>query len=171
MKLVRPTVEFKGSFLYAVETITAECNAHFFKIPVGEENFQCYCDILIGYEKGVGLPEGYVPETILWLIDENNYIGNISIRHRLNDILLQTVGHIGYIIAPAHRKKGYGTKILELGLIEAEKLGIDKVLLTCDNKNRASKKIIERNNGVFENEVYSEDTRAWKQRYWIDLSK
>ena len=169
MKLVKPSVEFKGSFLYAVEAFAAEGNAHFFKNPVVEENFEHYCETLIGYETGLDLPEGYVDETILWLVDNDQYIGNISIRHWLTDNLLKTGGHIGYIIAPNQRKKGYGTKILELGLFEAVKFGMHKVLVTCDKDNTASIKIIERNKGQFENEMYSEDARVWKRRYWIDL--
>jgi len=32
-------------------------------------------------------------------------------------------GHIGYEVVSSERRKGYGTKILELGLIEAKKNG------------------------------------------------
>lgn len=169
MQLVRPSVLYKESFLESYKAISAESNAAYFRIPVDADNFQAYCDTYIGYEKGIGLPEGYVNDTVLWLVDGNEYIGNISIRHQLTDNLLKIGGHIGYIIAPKHRGKGYGNMILELGLKEAAKLGLKKVLVTCDKTNIASAKIIERNGGVLENEVFADEQTGWKKRYWINI--
>ena len=170
MQLVRPSILYKDSFLKAYRAIAAESNGHFFKTKIDENNFQQYCDTLIGYEKGIGLPEGYVNDTVLWLVDNGEYVGNISIRHKLTPHLLTAGGHIGYIIAPQHRGKGYGTKILELGLLESAKLGLKKLLVTCDKSNIASARIIEKNGGVFENETSEAGQTEWKRRYWIDIS-
>ena len=156
MKLIAPSIEFKDSFLESVKGIVADGNVHFLRTAIDENNFQQYCDTLIGYRSGIGLPEGYVNETVLWLIDGGEHIGNLSLRHELTEHLLKIGGHIGYIISPKHRGKGYGTKILALGLKEAAKLDIEKVLVTCDKTNTASAKIIEKNGGVLENEVADE---------------
>ncbi|MBD3331077.1 GNAT family N-acetyltransferase [Candidatus Peregrinibacteria bacterium] len=75
--------------------------------------------------------------------------------------------HIGYYIRPSARQKGYGTKILELGLIKAKELGLQEVLLTCYESNIASKKIIEKNKGKFQDKVYDEGES--KLKYWIKL--
>ena len=64
------------------------------------------------------------------------------------------------------RNKGYGTKILELALDEAKKLGIEKALLTCEDDNINSAKVIEKNGGVLENKVTGD--RKLKRRYWIE---
>lgn len=170
MQLVRPSILYRDSFLESYKAIAAESNSHFFRIPVDPDNFQQYCDTYIGYEKGIGLPEGFVNDTVLWLVDGTEYIGNISIRHRLTDHLLKVGGHIGYLISPKHRNKGNGTKILELGLKEAAKLGLERVLVTCNKTNLASARIIEKNGGILENEVFAEADKVWKKRYWIDIS-
>ena len=57
------------------------------------------------------------------------------------------------IIRPSKRNQGYGKKILQLALLKAKALGINKVLITCDETNIASKKIIEASDGVFENSI------------------
>ncbi|HWB61996.1 MAG TPA: GNAT family N-acetyltransferase [Chitinophagales bacterium] len=168
MKLVSPSIEFKDSFLDAAWYISKEGNARFLKSYT--VNFQAYCDALNNEAKGIGLAEGLIPQTTFWLIDNGNFIGRLGIRHFLNDDLYKFGGHIGYVIAPQYRRRGYGTKILELSLKEAAKLGLQKVLVTCDNTNFASARIIEKNGGVFENEMYNEETRVWKKRYWINVA-
>ncbi len=98
-------------------------------------------------------PPELVPETWLWLVDGDEYIGRASIRHELNDELLLVAGHIGYEIRPTKRRQGYGTQILALALERAREMGIYKVLVTCDTDNFGSRKIIEANGGKLENEI------------------
>ena len=52
-------------------------------------------------------------------------------------------GHIGYDIAPSFRGRGYGKQMLKFALIEAKKLGITKVLITANEDNYASRRVIE----------------------------
>lgn len=168
MRLTRPSALYKHSFIKAAKQILAEGNEGFLKTEFDENNFVAYCNKLLGFEKGIGQPDGYAHDTVFWLIDNDEFIGNLSLRHWLTEHLLNVGGHIGYIIAPQYRQQGYGTEILRLGLLEAKKLGINKVLVTCDNTNLASAKIIEKNGGVFENEYFFTMTGAYKRRYWID---
>ena len=119
-------------------------------------------------EESRNLFEGFCPTSIFWLVKNNEYIGRISIRHELNKWLLNYGGHIGYEICPTKRKSGYGKTILKLGLDKAKKMGLRKVLITCDSDNIASKKIIELNSGKFENKLVM-DTGVEKLRYWIYL--
>lgn len=72
-------------------------------------------------------------------------------------------GHIGYGIRPSERGKGYGKQQLALALLEAKKLALSPVLITCDMDNAASRAVILANGGVLE------DVRAGKERYWIEL--
>ena len=69
---------------------------------------------------------------------------------------------------PGERRKGYATELVRLALIECKKLGIHRVLMTCDKDNVGSAKSIVRNGGVLENEFVNEDGNV-EQRYWIDL--
>ncbi|WP_137991330.1 GNAT family N-acetyltransferase [Streptomyces vilmorinianum] len=113
------------------------------------------------------LAEGWVHATHWWIVDDGAYAGAIDLRHELNDFLLRAGGHIGYSIRPSARRRGLATWALGAVLPEARALGLDRVLVTCDEDNLASARAIERNGGVLE------DTRetelGLKRRYWITL--
>jgi len=114
--------------------------------------------------------EMFVKDSVFFCLDEerNRLVGAVNIRHHLNESLLFDGGHIGDGIRPSERRKGYGTKIIELALKECEKLGIYDVLITCDDTNIASEKAIIKNGGIYENSVIDEDECTVK-RYWIRL--
>ena len=79
-------------------------------------------------------------------------------------------GHIGYSVRPSERGKGYATRMLEMALAEARRLGLKRVLITCDRKNVASARVIRKNGGRLENEVVSRlRDREFTQRYWLEL--
>lgn len=61
--------------------------------------------------------------------------------------------HVYYEVKPNYRGKGYGTQILEQVLIEALKHGLSEIILTCNDDNEASQKIIKKNGGVKTDEV------------------
>ena len=111
-----------------------------------------------------------VPDSVFFLLDieRNRLLGAVNIRHYLNDSLLCSGGHIGDGIRPSERGKGYGTEIIRLALIECKKLGINKVLMTCDKDNIASAKTIINNGGVLDSEFVNEEGEI-EQRYWITL--
>lgn len=119
---------------------------------------------------GIGLPEGFVPETFLLAFAERELVGRVSIRHTLNDFLLQVGGHIGYGVRPAFRRRGYATAILRQALVVVRDLGVDKALVTCDDDNVASARTIERCGGVLHNVVEPPASGPAKRRYWIGLS-
>jgi predicted acetyltransferase len=110
-------------------------------------------------------PEGFVPTTTLWYVAgaaRDTFIGRLGIRHRLTPRLLEWGGHIGYDVRPSARRRGHATAMLRVSLPIARDLGIDRVLVTCDHDNVASRKVIEACGGVFD------DRRAEKLRFWID---
>jgi predicted acetyltransferase len=174
MQLVLPSSRYEASFIEAVEAYQKEdgidrLDIYQLNLQYLKDNFQEYVKKLISESEGKNLPEGYVPQTTLWLIDRDEFIGRVSIRHELTEQLLKVGGHIGYDIRPSKRKMGYGKKILEMALPEAKKLGIEKVLVTCNETNIGSKKIIEENGGVLENIVEMGERKPRKLRYWIKL--
>ncbi len=143
MRLVKPTVKYKRSFQNGLkEFLIVDKRSEGDPATVEE-----YISKTKYHERGIHLPKGIVPASTFWLIDNNTFIGRVSIRHKLNKNLRNFGGHIGYAIRPSKRKKGYGNKILELALQEAKKLKLQKVLITCDDTNRASQKIIEKKQG------------------------
>lgn len=121
-------------------------------------------------EQGENMPTGIVPATqYIALDDHNEVVGFIQLRHTLNDYLMQYGGHIGYSIRPTQRRKGYASRMLSLCLDEAKKLNIDKILITCDDDNIASEKVILANGGIFENTVKENGQKPTK-RFWIKLN-
>lgn len=171
VRLVLPSVKYKKSFLAAVREFKKENNWYVLSINIPiedvEKNFPAYVQRTKNLSKGIGLVKGYVPETVFWLVNGNTFIGRTSIRHKLTKHLRLIGGHVGYEIRPTERKKGYGKKILELTLPKARKLGIQKVLVTCDATNMASKKIIEHCSGVLEDARSQGKGKPKKLRFWI----
>ena len=96
--------------------------------------------------------DGYVPQTVLWWADGEEYLGRVNIRHTLNRGLLRRGGNIGYEIRPASRRQGHATAMLAAALPLAAALGIREARIDCDVANVASRRVIEKNGGVFERE-------------------
>ena len=115
------------------------------------------------------VPEGLVPSsTYLGVREKDNYIvGMIDIRHYLNEYLTQVGGHIGYGVRKTERNKGYAKQMLKLALEKCKELKIKKVLITCDEDNIASEKVILSANAKFE-DIRNIDGEN-KKRFWIDL--
>lgn len=115
------------------------------------------------------VPKGLVPSsTYLGVREKDNYIvGMIDIRHYLNEYLTQVGGHIGYGVRKTERNKGYAKQILKLALEKCKELKIKKVLITCDEDNIASEKVILSANAKLE-DIRNVDGEN-KKRFWIDL--
>jgi predicted acetyltransferase len=112
------------------------------------------------------LPEGRVHCTYLWITDgePEEFVGYLALRHSLTPWLLEEGGHIGYAVRPSRRREGHATRALALAVRRAGELGLDRVLLTCDEDNDGSRRTIERGGGMYE------DSRNGKRRYWIDTA-
>jgi len=106
-------------------------------------------------------PSGIVAATVLWWVDGDTYLGRVSIRHGLTPWLRDFGGHIGYVVRPTARRQGHASAMLAATLPVAASLGIDPALVTCDDTNVGSRKVIEANGGRFENR------RGVKLRYWV----
>lgn len=115
--------------------------------------------------------EGRIPATLYLTIrkKDQKIVGNVQIRHILNEKLLNFGGHIGDSVRPSERKKGYATEQIRLALEKCKELGIKNVLMDCDKNNIGSAKSIQNNGGILENEIYVGEELV--QRYWISLKK
>lgn len=115
------------------------------------------------------VPEGLVPSsTYLGIREKDNYIvGMIDIRHYLNEYLTQVGGNIGYSVRKTQRNKGYAKQMLKLALEKCKELKIKKVLITCDEDNIASEKVILSANAKLE-DIRNVDGEN-KKRFWIEL--
>ncbi len=111
--------------------------------------------------------DGLVKASLYFLLVENEIVGAIHLRHKLNEYLSKVGGHIGYGVKPSERKKGYAHIMLKLLLDDLKIKKYEKVLITCDDDNAASSKTIEGNAGVLENVIHFEGKQV--RRYWIHM--
>jgi predicted acetyltransferase len=111
------------------------------------------------------LPEDRVHSDYWWITDgtgpDEEVVGFLAVRHRLTAWLLEEGGHIGYSVRPSRRGQGHATRALSLAVRRAAELRLERVLVTCDEDNVASRRTIERGGGAYE------DSRGGKRRYWI----
>lgn len=127
-----------------------------------EEGFAAYLEQLRAEaDETTARASFLVPSTTWWWIEGSEYLGRIALRHRLNVRLLEVGGHIGYDVRPSARRRGHATAMLRAVLPHAHALGIDPALVTCDTDNIGSRKVIEANGGVLE------DERSGKLRFWV----
>lgn len=164
MRLIKPSKKYLEQFVKAGNEYK-EANITYYKgFYRDSETFIKKCN---EYSKGENLASNIVPQTTYWLIDGDNLIGQVDIRHYLNENLLLHGGNIGYGIRTPYQNKGYGTKMLELALKKCKLLKLDKVLITCIENNIASAKVIEKNGGVLENKINMDNNIYC--RYWITI--
>ena len=138
----------------------------------GLDNFSSIKDWLEELKKRSSeatVTEGLVPSsTYLGVREKDNYIvGMIDIRHYLNEFLKQFGGNIGYSVRKSERNKGYAKQMLKLALEKCKDLKMKKVLITCDEDNIASEKVILSANAKFE-DIRSLEGKN-KKRFWLDL--
>lgn len=167
-RLVRPSILYKESFIKGYLELQKEGVSIEAEIEYIDSHFLEFTSSLANFSKKKWYKPWFIPETIYWLVENQEFLGRISIRHRLNKDYYNFKGHIGYAIIPSKRNKGYGNMILKLALVEAQKMGLTKVLITCDSNNTFSKKIIENNGGIYENSKGDIDNTI-KLRYWIEI--
>jgi len=167
----RPDIRFHASVLEAIHEYHAEGRHAELEAEALEdrEEFARYCAAVnAGVERpgepdfyfaklyGTPLPgewvDGYVPMTTLWWVAGDEYLGRLSIRHRLTPHLLYHGGNIGFEVRPAARRRGHATAMLAAALPLAADLGIDAARVDCDVENPASRRVIEGNGGVLDEE-------------------
>jgi predicted acetyltransferase len=175
--LIYPSVAVQASFLAAVDELRAEgpldptaplarAVATYGSSWQSPAEFQRFIDAVRAEEREeTPRPDNFVPTTSLWWVDDEAFLGRLSIRHRLapGQAGLRN-GHIGYEVRPSARRRGHATAMLAASLPYARRLGLTSVLLTCDDDNEASRRTIERNGGVPDEPIDE------KLRYWIELS-
>ena len=117
------------------------------------------------------LPEGRVIATQFLFVRkrDNRIVGMLQVRHYFNEYLEKFGGHIGYSIRPAERRKGYAASMLAAALPYCREIGLDKVLITCEEDNEGSEKTIRKNGGIYESTVYEPEENCRLKRFWITL--
>lgn len=177
--LVTPSPQYKESFLSAMaefsaegrtDTVTDEWIGRWADQWSNDAAFERFvADLAEQARPDSHRPAHHVPTTTLWFVEGDTYLGRASIRHRLNERLLDYGGHIGYDVRPSARRRGHATAILAESLVFLRGLGVERALVTCSPDNIGSIRVIEANGGVLEDERQTGWGNGRKRRYWIDL--
>ena len=165
MQLRRPELSDKTSILDMMAEFETEESPHdggFWNFR--DFDYQFWLDKNKTNEMGLFISPDFVPAIQFVLFDDKGRaIGFLHLRLRLNEKLIVQGGHIGYSIRPSERQKGFAKVMLALGLEEAKRKNIRKILITCRSDNIASRRTILANGALLE------DVRGNVERYWIHL--
>lgn len=173
-KLVKPSVEYKESYLKALEEFHEEERYMFLDEKELRDDFDKFISDINENRRHLHLPYKDwvepVPETILWMVKGHEFIGTLNIRHRLNWHLEKWGGHINFLIRPSMRGKGFGKKILRKGIPVANYIGIEKALITVSPKSPSAIKTVESVGAVFQDETQATEKFPARRRYWLDCT-
>ncbi len=121
----------------------------------------------------IRLPDGRevprLPAHDFWISD-GEFCGRISFRFQpgTEELPPTAYGHIGYTIVPWKQRRGYATEALRQILPVARSEGFSRVLITCDDDNEASKKVILANGGTPAGKTpHDKRPGHWKLGYWV----
>jgi predicted acetyltransferase len=166
MRLVTPSTEWRTAFV----EMARECEtAGEQRYALALRDFDAYLRKVESGRRNEKLHEGWVPGTEFWLEHDRQIIACARLRFALTPALEHEGGHVGYDVRPSMRRRGYGTALLRLVLIEAHARGITRVRITCDDDNIGSIKVIERNGGTLAGRAVSREKRKTILQYWIEL--
>ncbi len=136
-----------------------------------QESYDLFLEKALQLSQGDNIEKSIPKSSLFFLVNEADsarILWFLWLRHHIeliND--KQFSWHIGYGVRPSERGKWYATEMLKLGLIEAQKVWIEKLFIACDDDNIASAKVIEANGGILEK--YMEKDGVKMRRYWINL--
>ena len=94
-------------------------------------------------------------------------MGLIQLRSCLSEDIIEPGGNISYCVRPDERGNGYAKYMLKNILQYCKPIGINKILLTCDDADIASVKTIESCGGIYERTILNGDKRI--KRFWINI--
>ena len=175
LRLVRPSVEFRETFLEGLCGIDLPTERRQWvylgdaaDLSFPERDFAGYVDTLRRTEHEP--PAHFVRGLTYWGIVDGRMVGRLGLRLELNDFLARVGGHIGYYVHPDCRRRGFATEMLRLALQTPEARAIGRLLLTCDEDNAISERIILGSGGVFESVVDDGPEKPRKKRFWIGVN-
>lgn len=156
-RLVAPTNAVRISYLTGEQADCRLRNLDTDWLGPASEDFDTYVA-----ERCRVIPRWGVSSSIYWYVAGEHYLGTLVIRHELTPELLVAGGHIGFHVVAPWQRQGHATSMLAAGVTQARRLGLTRVLLTCDPDNEPSRRVIVANGGA------PDHTLGEELRFWID---
>lgn len=169
MELALPDIRFQKSYIQAQREFRAEGRAVDINFDELKLHFPSFVQRKLKQRDGLGLPKGFVPCSEFWMIEEQRFVGRIVLRHHLNEALGKFGGHIGYEVRPTERRKGFAQQAVAMVFPEARARGLAEVLITCDDDNLGSIKVIERNHGRLVDKIQIKGREVLTRRYLVSV--
>jgi predicted acetyltransferase len=167
--LILPHSQYKDSFLNMAKSLEAEGHWWGPSIQKIEQDFESYLQKLEDMKHGLNLESNQASGTEFWILHEGQVAGRLKVNDELKDWMKIRGGHIGYGIAASFRNLGLATTALSEALQFAKDKGMKEILMTCDDDNLGSIRVIEKNGGIFKDKVLAEGRDIYTRRFTINL--
>lgn len=172
IQLVIPTEEYLDQvWVYRQECLDADSHLYGCGILEKCETPSEWLAKIQLYSNPATVPENQVQTTYFLAVRESDskVVGMLNLRHYFNEYYEKYAGHIGYSVRPSERRRGYAKEILRQALLCCKKIGLDRVLVTCEPDNPGSRRTILVNGGVYEGTVHELNEDYYLERYWITI--
>jgi predicted acetyltransferase len=169
---MRPTIECRAARLTdasAYRRYVAECGAAGLPLyQVAQFDPDQWLQELLAHADGLHLPPGYPPTTTYFALEGEEILATLRLRHGDNLATRQWLGHIGYETRPTRRGEGVARTLL--GWLQRHVLS-EPVLISCDEANPASLKVIDAVGGQWLDRRYHAGDRCWLRFYRLAPAK
>lgn len=170
VSLARPCWELRDSYVECLRDFQRENPTR----PVNWEwleKFDLYLDYCRKEREPAQPGESRAPQTTFWIVlDGSKAVGKLNLRHSLTPKLEKLGGHMGYEIRSSYRGRGIASQAVALGLEEARAFGLSELIITCDDDNPASIRVLEKNGAVLMDRYALEEWPKLIRKYRISLS-
>jgi predicted acetyltransferase len=164
MDLIKPSIHYKSSYIEYIDELGSE-ERYPFPMDFDHQDFPAMLKKIEDFSNGINLPEGFVPSTTLWLVDNDKLVGVTNMRHTLSKELEHYGGHIGLGIRPSCRGLGLGKDLMSRSIKALNNRGVEPVHIHCYKDNPVSAKSIVACGGRLQSELSLE--KKVVQRYWV----
>lgn len=105
-------------------------------------------DTFDGWSRGEGLKENWSLCHTRFAVLAGTLLGVYNIRHLASSDLDRTASHVGYSVRPSARGQGIATVMLADAQRMAHEYQLRHLILTCDQQNSPSRRVIEKRGGL-----------------------
>jgi len=113
LELIAPTVRLHAEWLKAHQEWGPGAHEDGFGLQPSDDigtpaGFADWVRHLDRSDPATATPTDHAPCTFRWIVEDDNVLGGIALRHGLTEQVLR-LGHIGYGIRPSARRRGLAT--------------------------------------------------------------